>query len=103
MGNAISLQLELGSDDGTQPGQEILGWKERKIFSGMDQKSETTQKDIERLDWKIGMLLIKVWRKFQKEEVWSAKEEIRRVFCRSTRRKGKMSEFRGEFFVVSQF
>ena len=80
MGIAISLQLELGLDDGTQPRQEILGQKEREIFSEMDQKSEATRKDIERLDWMIGMLLIEVWRKFQKEEVWSAKEEIRRVF-----------------------
>ena len=40
MGNAISLQLELGSDDGTQPGQEILGKEERKIFSGMDQRPQ---------------------------------------------------------------
>ena len=80
MGIAISLQLELGLDDGTQPRQEILGKKERDIFSEMDQKSEATRKDIERLDWMIGMLLINIRRKFQKEEVWSAKEEIRRVF-----------------------
>ena len=60
---AILLQLDLGSDNGTQTRQEILGKKERNIFSGMDQKPQTTHKNIERLDLMMDMLLIKVWRK----------------------------------------
>ena len=54
---AILLQLDLGSDNGTQTRQE------RNIFSGMDQKPQTTHKNIERLDLMMDMLLIKVWRK----------------------------------------